>query len=293
MTGPNDTALPHEERATDDTPTEVTPASEPHEALPEAATEPEPCLSWRLAGASVVGTSHLARNQPCQDAHALHLDPDTGTLVLVASDGAGSARHAELGSTLACQSFLTEATALPPGPPTPDEALALALRVRDHLHSEASQRELRPRDLACTLLGVIVAAWGSLYVQVGDGAIVAGGPDPLEPVFWPSTGEYVNETHFLTDAEPRHVQHAVHPELPERLALFTDGLQSIALRLASREAHAPFLNPLFSTLLAQPEGQEHAFEVALAGFLGSEPVNARTDDDRTLVLAARIVPTTP
>jgi hypothetical protein len=70
----------------------------------------------------------------------------------------------------------------------------------------------------------------------------------------------------------------------DEVALLTDGLQSLALRFASREAHGPFFEPMFERL----RGPEQPSESELAAFLGSGPVNARTDDDKTLVLATRL-----
>ena len=51
---------------------------------------------WRAVGASVAGSSHLARNGPCEDEHGWALLPD-GALVLAAADGAGAARFARYG----------------------------------------------------------------------------------------------------------------------------------------------------------------------------------------------------
>jgi hypothetical protein len=71
----------------------------------------------------------------------------------------------------------------------------------------------------------------------------------------------------------------------DELALFTDGLQMLALHFASRSAHRPFFEPLFTTLreAANPE----ALGGPLREFLDSPAVNERTEDDKTLVLAIR------
>ena len=71
------------------------------------------------------------------------------------------------------------------------------------------------------------------------------------------------------------------------LALFTDGLQALALHFVSREVHAPFFEPMFERLRQEPPGDAPGLEAELRAFLDSAEVNRRTDDDKTLVLATR------
>lgn len=68
-------------------------------------------LSWRVAAASVEGTSHTKQGTPCQDAMTVKFFHEGGgreVLVIVVSDGAGSAKYSDVGSSLAC-STLAEA----------------------------------------------------------------------------------------------------------------------------------------------------------------------------------------
>ncbi|MGL4552961.1 MAG: PP2C family serine/threonine-protein phosphatase, partial [Gemmataceae bacterium] len=63
-----------------------------------------------------------------------------------------------------------------------------------------------------------------------------------------------------------------------------DGLQGLALHYATRTAHGPFFAPLFRALRgADPE----ELGDPMRAFLESPRVNGRTDDDKTLILAAR------
>jgi len=55
---------------------------------------------WRCLAESVAGTSHLAHQLPCQDAHKILALGDKH-LVLAVADGAGSAKHAEQGAKIA------------------------------------------------------------------------------------------------------------------------------------------------------------------------------------------------
>lgn len=83
---------------------------------------------------------------------------------------------------------------------TPAVALRSLQRVQIALAQQAAQGRLsQSENVACTLLGAVLATDRALFLQVGDGAIVIGTGAGYRPVFWPQGGEYPNETHFVTD----------------------------------------------------------------------------------------------
>ncbi|HEY3291644.1 MAG TPA: protein phosphatase 2C domain-containing protein, partial [Anaerolineae bacterium] len=102
----------------------------------------------------------------------------------------------------------------------------------------------------------------------------------------PQRGEYANEAYFLTMpqmAELVEIQ-VIHTSI-NALALSTDGLLRLALKLPSYEPHAPFFKPLFEFVSV---GEETVSSQAqLFDFLASPRVCSRTDDDKTLVLVGR------
>src|SRR5438552_14873511 len=70
--------------------------------------------NWRYAYASVKGTSHAFNDTPCQDTSScciLTTKQLDEVLLSIASDGAGSAKKAERGSKLACDTFIKQAVA--------------------------------------------------------------------------------------------------------------------------------------------------------------------------------------
>ncbi len=73
----------------------------------------------------------------------------------------------------------------------------------------------------------------------------------------------------------------------EEIALFSDGLQMAALHYPSRTAHSPFFRSFLEPLRAEPFGRSERLSSALARFLGTPEVNARTDDDKSLIIATR------
>jgi hypothetical protein len=161
--------------------------------------------------------------------------------------------------------------------------------VRQGIAAAAESRGLESGDFACTLLVAFLDEASAVFFQIGDGAIVVRGVGgAYVPALWPQTGSYANCTWFVTDDDvASRVQVAMARDVHE-IALFSDGLQALALRLSSREAHGPFFDPMFARLRREPEGESDRLGRELRVFLGSSPVNSRTDDDKTLVLATRL-----
>lgn len=56
-------------------------------------------------GMSIVGTSHVAKNTPCQDSHRYEL-LENGWMAVAIADGVGSAKHSEIASKIACDTFV-------------------------------------------------------------------------------------------------------------------------------------------------------------------------------------------
>ncbi|KEF34109.1 hypothetical protein RDMS_08860 [Deinococcus sp. RL] len=250
----------------------------------------------------MLGTAHVASGQPCQDAHAVRLivtGQDEPLLLLVTSDGAGSAAFSQEGSRLVCDETIRWLEMRLCGADAQEflraeDAIGLVYNLRTLLTNHAEDRGITLRDLACTLSAAAVLPDRQWFVQVGDGATViqpVGGVPSV--VFWPDNGEYANMTYFVTDVPDTHVHAVVTRADLERVALLTDGLQTLALSLRDRAAHAPFFEPMFRAVESLPAvgTEEHAqLNAGLAAFLDSPAVNARTSDDKTLILASRRAP---
>jgi serine/threonine protein phosphatase PrpC len=245
---------------------------------------------WRVVGASIQGVSHVKAGQPCQDAHAWATLAD-GALIAAVADGAGSAASAEIGARLAAQTAIEFLRGqLNDGLPL-DEAAWQALlpatlqNARQQLEREAEARECALRELATTLLICVATERLTVAAQVGDGAMaLENEARELLLLTAPQAGEYVNETAFLVSANYLEaMQFICLPERAQRLALFSDGLQRLALQMPLGKPHAPFFTPLFN--FAAQAGAEANEQ--LAAFLRSPRIAERADDDLTLLLAAR------
>jgi hypothetical protein len=252
------------------------------------------CVSWRYINASVVGTSHFAADTPCQDDCIVDVLPVHGDELLVAvlADGAGSAPESHHGASLACSEFVAAITRWSSSVSDVEDLDEQTIfewieRVRMSIENRATEFALTSRDFACTFLAAIVSKHTSIFVQIGDGAIVVRANGELDAVFWPDSGEYANMTYFVTDPEWREHVHFSRGEAVHDLALTTDGLQKLALHFATRSVHSPFFDSMFAALQRTPPGYAEQFQEDLIAFLQSDAVNGRTDDDKSLVLATR------
>ncbi len=251
---------------------------------------------WRSVQATVAGVAHQASGHPNQDAcamQALCLPDGSPALVLSVADGAGSAAKAQEGAAQACQTLQIEAAAwlaqATAADWTPQIAALWLQRIQRALEQHALAADVPVRELACTLLGAVVTTDRALFLQIGDGAIIIDAADRYQPVFWPQGGEYPNETFFVTDARASdRLECAILTRPVTEIALLTDGLQTLALHYQSQQAYQPFFRPLFQCLRDYPEtGCPLELATALERFLDSPPINQRTHDDKTLILASR------
>lgn len=252
-------------------------------------------MNWRVVAASEIGTAHVANGSACEDSCLVLVDTlSTGQplLSMFVSDGAGSAAKGGEGAELAIEAagdFL--ARKLLQGEFGLSDSLAteLVVAVRDRIYAKAAADGLKARDFACTFLGVLSSPSGTLVFQIGDGGVVLDVGAGLEVAVIPMGGEYANMTHFATDADAVSVLATkVYLDPVLRVAVFSDGLQRLALNMATNTPHEPFFTPFFSGMARATPEQEEQLQPLLVKFLGSAAVNERTDDDKTLALAVRL-----
>jgi hypothetical protein len=243
---------------------------------------------WRCISASVIGSSHITQKLPCQDAHST-LTLEDGTLIVAVADGAGSAKRSEEGAQLAVHTsvqYLAERlrTAQVETPEECESLLEAALKnTREALEKLAPGETFK--EVATTLLLTVVTDRWLSTIQVGDGAVVCRDPSGgLRVLSEKGDSEYINETTFLTSSD--YLSHAHHSTLPSTevngLAMFSDGIQLLALHFPDYTAHEPFFKTMFEFAEAPT-----SIGADMEEFLLSERVCERTDDDKTLVLAVR------
>jgi hypothetical protein len=253
-------------------------------------------MIWKVIGQSVIGSSHVQSGKPCEDAflfQLVDLPEEEQALICFVSDGAGSAVCAGEASQLAVScGVATLADWISTDRTINDAALReLAEIVYDSLKAAAEEKELPLNEFSCTLLGAIILPDKACFLQIGDGAIVRNdGNDYFTHIWWPHNGEYQNTTTFVIDDPnfPNLKTKIVEEQITE-VAIFSDGLQMLALNNETESVHQPFFNELFKVLrMAANENHIDILNKRLSDYLCGDAINNRTDDDKTLVLATRL-----
>lgn len=244
-----------------------------------------------MVAASVRGSRHERMGLPNQDACDCRIT-SKGVVVAAVADGAGSAQYSQIGSQTAVQRSLELLCArkdlLSVG--TEDSwcvvATQMVEQVRNAIAQEALRRDVSPNHLATTLLLFVATEEWVAALQIGDGAIVVG--DSTENLFSltrPQSGEYINETIFITSPDAlRHAQFAYSKMCCKYAALFTDGLEMLLLKMPEATPYQPFFQRIFAKV---DSGEMENSQ--LSEYLQSSRVRSRTDDDLTLVLIRRAI----
>ena len=261
--------------------------------LPDKSqTSQETENQWKCAGVSVIGTKHIKKNVPCQDACRFKA-LTTGELIITVADGAGSAIRAQEGATLAANVAVNYlGRAILQYKPNSVKAWKVIIRhsfelARAVLIKQALDQATILQDYATTLQIIVISNDWTVSALIGDGtAIGLVNNNSLVSLMAPQRGEYANATNFITNAslmDKLAVQ--VWPKSVSGVAVLTDGLLNLAVNEKGNTPFPQFFNPLFKFLDAS-ESQQQAVN-SLTQFLQSDRINQRTDDDKTLVLARR------
>lgn len=250
-------------------------------------------MAWRAIVHSAIGTRHQLKQLPCQDYGSYVLQSDT--MIGAVADGAGSAKYSDTGAQLAVKTALAtleqwsdhwsavDLQAIEADAKTIFTAMVDNVFVA--LNAEAEMGEYDVKELGCTLLSFIATPHWLACMQIGDGFIVAQGEqmDTFDLLFEPSKGEYINETVFVTSQNAiDYMQVSVRANHHPFVCAATDGLEKVAIRFQDWQAFTPFFQPFLDCLRNVPDATDR--QTYLETFLESERLNAKTDDDKTLLL---------
>jgi hypothetical protein len=248
-------------------------------------------MRWRWAAASRIGTSHVKTNSRKQDAYLVRVLPD-GTLCVIVSDGAGSAPFGGQGASLVCRTMAGHLRAWfskHREMPDDDRVLEWIDDIRDTLSAAAERRGTTKRQFAATLALLAVRDSELMAIQVGDSSIVGRSAGVWEAICWPDSGEFASTTYFVTDDPEVRLNTARMPLVHDGFAVFSDGIETIALQQAQRRPHPGFFGPMIRPIDGSDgSGRLGNLSSALGRYLDGPTVCERTDDDKTLVLVSGV-----
>lgn len=252
-------------------------------------------MKWKAIGQSVIGLLHTQIGKGCEDVILYDIvnTDEEDILICCASDGAGSSKYASFASEFAVTKSkeILSGYAKVNADISEREIFTMVDDIFEGLSLIAKQDNEELNEYSCTLLGCYITETKAICFHIGDGAIVRdNGLDYYTAVWWPQNGEYQNTTSFIID-DPylSNLKIMVLEEEINEIALFTDGLQMLALNMEGHCVHQPFFNDMFKYLRqANAPDKVEILNSKLADYLSSETINSRTDDDKTLFIASRI-----
>lgn len=164
---------------------------------------------WAAVGASVIGSGHISSGLPCQDNNG-YCDLGNGWGISVVSDGAGSAKHSDVGSKIVVDQALgnfkkavkerhwMDNKTLPCDDEWNEVSFKTLQTIKGALALFARTKEIKLEDLNATIIVVIHSPFGLLSCHIGDGRAGYKGSDGIwRPLFTPHKGEECNQTMFL------------------------------------------------------------------------------------------------
>ena len=167
-----------------------------------------PHLAWDIAAGSATGTHHTHKGEPCQDAFDHSRSGEW--MVAVVCDGAGSARHSDIGARHAAETIVRELIlVLDMAPGTLEDArtfwrkavVASIGTARSQLRASlAGHPSTDLADYHSTVVGAAAGPDYGFFFHIGDGAGFAVQRDCFDSTATttPENGAYADQTFFYT-----------------------------------------------------------------------------------------------
>lgn len=234
---------------------------------------------WKTIQCAVQGRGHIKGGVPCQDKTCALADADAGLYAIALADGAGSARLSHYGAATAA-SYICEEVAESFddyfGADLSESADRLVEGLLARLAERAAELECEVRELASTLLFVVVSDDRYIAGHIGDGVVgcLVGGE--LLVLSRPQNGEFANITTFVTSLGAAATMRLICATL-EDIAGFVLMSDGTAASLYDKRAAA--LAPVVASLIERGAELDTAeLEEQLAASFREVLTRATTDD---------------
>lgn len=154
---------------------------------------------WKIAGAAIIGSSHVKNGTPCQD--YIHSRTREHIICIALADGAGSYKYSETGAEIACTTITNYLTKdfdrfFSMSPLEIKRFIIHGIRTR--LGQKASALKTTKAEMSSTLLFVAISNDKFIIGHLGDGVICGETNKDLVLLSAPENGEFANTTYFVT-----------------------------------------------------------------------------------------------
>ena len=256
---------------------------------------------WIIACASVIGSSHIKTNTPCQDSSVIQVSNSGDWVSIVVSDGAGTASNSLEGSSYIAKFFSESLISLsnelsyrPPGHWINDFVIERILNVRENLRKKANSDDISKYH--STLVACLLGPSGGFSIHIGDGAVFGGkaklnnisGFADLNDSFFisaPDNGEYSNETYFITEGNwIKNLRITPMPNL-DWVYVCTDGGTALSMN-SENNPKENFVIPVLEAILNEKDTVDR--NAVLEKILKDPKANTVTGDDKTIAIACNV-----
>ena len=238
---------------------------------------------FQILSTSLRGALHKANNMPCQDFCSYKTRKNK--VVGIVSDGAGSARYAQTGAKIVCQTLCdilinsnlkTIKNDVIKAVETARQKLILHRR-----NKSKSQAELI--NFSATLIGFFCHNGKGMFFHIGDGAGIAFNAGNYDHflISEPENGAFSCETYFYTMDDWLDCLRFTPFENVNRLMLMTDGVTGFVFSDDFFKIRRKFLVPIAEYLDQEPR-RTYA-QKALTNTLNDVRAQRINADDKTLL----------
>lgn len=185
---------------------------------------------WYTLECAVQGRGHIKNEIPCQD--KTHVVVDKNNIAIALADGAGSAKYSHFGaeriSSQICEHLLSNFLLYYEEQNGVEFKKKIITFINTTIAELALELKCDVKDLASTLLSVVISDDKYIIIHIGDGVIGYLKDSVLKVASAPENGEFVNTTVFTTSSDAIVSMKAIKGNLNsiEGFVLMSDGTEA-------------------------------------------------------------------
>ena len=228
---------------------------------------------WNVVQCAVQGRSHEQAETPCQDkTYAIY---NNDIYVIALADGAGSATLSHFGAECCAKGVCELLSEQFDDYFMEEDGIIVKKNILDSLREELGKVSVKYdcsiKELASTLLTVAVHKGKYILIHIGDGVIGYLRDNNIGIASYPSNGEYINSTTFVTSGDALQTMNLLKGELNgiHGFVMMSDGTEA-SLYDKNKKCLAPVIRKLMKLSCVLPiEHLQHEIEISFENVIRS------------------------